>query len=356
MNYTQCRRSGFNFIFEGKTVDYCQNYKYLGIIVNEHLNFEKSNQDLCEGARRALSGIITKIIKNGGFPLKVYKILYESCVCSITDYGSEILGFHEHPSLEKIHNRAIRTFLGLGKNTPIPGIRAEMGWLEPRSRTQTKMIRMLHRLVCMPDSRLTKKIFLWDFNLTETSRISTWGKEARDILTRNNLNQIFQTSIFDLKSIIDELKVSLLNKDQLKFKQQCAMPKLRTYNLIADFSSPKMYLNKPLSFIQRKFLAKTRLGVLQLRIETGRYERPKTPAEQRICKQCSLDSVETEAHFILECPRHSFQREHLFSQIRNEAFPLFSDSEKLIFLLNNSDTVKQTSQYIIDAFDNRLIH
>jgi hypothetical protein len=117
-----------------------------------------------------------------------------------------------------------------------------------------------------------------------------------------------------------------------------------------------MYLNKPLSFIQRKFLAKTRLGVLQLRIETGRYERPKTPAEQIFCKLCSLDSVETEAHFILECPRHSFQREHLFSQIRNEAFPLFSDSEKLIFLLNNSDTVKQTSQYIIDAFDNRLIH
>ena len=352
----QCRRSDFNFLFEGKTVDYCENYKYLGITVNVHLNFEKSTEDLCEGAGRALSGIITKMIKNGGFPLNVYKILYESCVCSITDYGSEILGFNEHNSLEKIHNRAIRSFLGLGKNTPIPGMRAEMGWLEPRSRTQTKMIRMLHRLVCMSDSRLTKKIFLWDFKLTEQSRISTWGREARDILTRNNLNQIFQISIFDLKSIIENLKESLLKKDQFKIRQQCSMPKLRTYNLIADFSSPKMYLHKPLSFIQRKFLAKTRLGVLQLRIETGRYERPKLNAEQRICKQCSLDSVENEAHFILECPRHSFQRDQLFSQIDNESFPQFSGSEKLKFLLNNSDIVKQTSQFIIDAFDNRITH
>ena len=147
-----------------------------------------------------------------------------------------------------------------------------------------------------------------------------------------------------------------MKKDEFKIQQQCSMPKLRTYNLIADFSSPKMYLHKPLSFIQRKFLAKTRLGVLQLRIETGRYERPKLNAEQRICKQCSLDSVENEAHFILECPRHSFQRDQLFSQIDNESFPQFSGSEKLKFLLNNSDIVKQTSQFIIDAFDNRITH
>ena len=214
----QCRRSGFNFIFEGEKLDYCENYKYLGIVINEHLNFEKSTQDLCEAAGRALSGIITKMIKNGGFPLNVYKILYESCVCSITDYGSEVLGFHEYSAREKIHTRAIRAFLGLSKNTPIPGMRAEMGWLEPRSRTQAKMIRMLHRLVCMPPNRLTKKIFLWDFNITVNSRLSTWGKETREILNRNNMNQIFQTSIFDLKSIIENLKTSLLIKDQQKIK------------------------------------------------------------------------------------------------------------------------------------------
>ena len=134
------------------------------------------------------------------------------------------------------------------------------------------------------------------------------------------------------------------------------MPKLRTYNLIADFSSPKVYLLKPLSFIQRKFMAKTRLGVLQLRIETGRYERPKKPAEQRTCKQCSLEVVENEAHFLLECPKHNFLRDQLIGQINNEGFSLLNDTKKLKFLMNNSDIVKQTSQFIINAFDNRLIH
>ena len=64
----QCRKSEFNFTFEGKSVVYCENYKYLGIIVNEHLNFEKSTKDLCDSAGRALSGIITKMIKKWGVP------------------------------------------------------------------------------------------------------------------------------------------------------------------------------------------------------------------------------------------------------------------------------------------------
>ena len=191
------------------------NYKYLGITINENLSFEKARTDLAESAGRALSGIITKMIKNGGFPFNVYTILYESCVCSITDYGSEVLGFSEYQATEKVHNKAARAYLGLGRSTPIPGMRVEMGWLEPRSRTQARMIRMLHRLVCMDSARLTKKIFLWDQKLTETSEISTWGREVRDILTRNNLQGVFYQNIFDLKVTIETLKSSLSLKDQV---------------------------------------------------------------------------------------------------------------------------------------------
>ena len=60
------------------------------------------------------------------------------------------------------------------------------------------------------------------------------------------------------------------------------MSKLRTYNRVAIFNAAKCYLTKPLSFIQSKFLAKLRLGVLGLRIETGRYERPRRLPEERI--------------------------------------------------------------------------
>ena len=73
-----CQRSKFTFIFENKKVEYCDEYKYLGVTINENLNFEKTTAILCESAGRALGGIVTKMIKNGGFPLKVYKTLYDS--------------------------------------------------------------------------------------------------------------------------------------------------------------------------------------------------------------------------------------------------------------------------------------
>ena len=182
--------------------------------MNQNLNFDKTTEELTGAAGRALGGIITKMIKNGGFPLKVYKILYESCVCSISDYGSEILGFHQYDSIEKLHSRAIRAFLGVPRTAPIVGLRSEINWLEPRSRTQLKMIRMYHRLVCMPDNLLTKKIFLWDLHLTENTNLKTWTKEVREVLQRNDSMTLFTTNIFDIKNAVAEIKNSLLAKDQ----------------------------------------------------------------------------------------------------------------------------------------------
>ena len=92
-------------------------------------------------------------------------------------------------------------------------------------------------------------------------------------------------------------------------------------------------------------MVKTRLGVLPIRIETGRYERPKKPADQRLCQQCSLGSVENEIHFLLECPRNTLLRDKLLSQISNEDFYSYTPIEKLKYLLNSSEIVKITSQY-----------
>ena len=352
----QTMRSKFNFTFENKTVDYCNQYKYLGVTLNELLEFEKTIEILAESAGRALGGIITKMIKNGGFPLNIYKILYETCVCSITDYGAEVFGFHQYGSLEKIHSRAIRAFLGVPKTTPVVGLRSEMNWLEPQSRTQLKLLRMYHRLLTMDDNLLTKKIFLWDLRISEGSKFNTWSDEVKSILENNNAVGQFTSNIFNTKTAINSLRDSLLVRDQQSLKEQCqTKPKLRTYNCISSFSADKEYLLMPLTFVQRKFVAKLRLGVLQLRIETGRYERPRKAAADRICKQCDQNIPESEIHFLLQCPKHSLIRANFLSKLSIENFETLSDIEKIKLILNDPSMVKQTAQYIINAFDNRVI-
>ena len=169
-------------------IDYCKFYKYLGITINQHLNFELISNAQTEPASRALFAVLTKMIKNNGFPLKIYELLYNSCVTSISDYGHEVIGFHQYPAIEKLHSKALRFYLGTGKTAPLCGLRSEMSWPEPRSRTQARMFGYYLHLRDLPDDQITKKVVLFDqkFSQKHTNQMC-WSSEIKQILTRTNL-------------------------------------------------------------------------------------------------------------------------------------------------------------------------
>ena len=109
----------------------------------------------------------------------------------------------------------------------------------------------------MGDSRLSKKVFLWDKQLNESGLVNTWYSEITDILQRNGLPNVHRQGLFPLQDTIKHLKHSLLLKDQLKWKSKCLpLPKLRTFIKFKDFSSDSPHIYKPLSFMQRKSLSK----------------------------------------------------------------------------------------------------
>lgn len=56
-----------------------------------------------------------------------------------------------------------------------------------------------------------------------------------------------------------------------------------------------------------------RSGTNKLEIERGRWVHK--PEMQRVCKQCSLNQVENEVHFVAICPKYQDLREHLFQKI-----------------------------------------
>ena len=86
-------QSKFMFLFNKRPVPYCTFYKYLGCSINEYLDYKFTAEVQSDSAGRALSSIITKMIKNKGFPYPVYSVLYQACVRSISENGSEVFGF-----------------------------------------------------------------------------------------------------------------------------------------------------------------------------------------------------------------------------------------------------------------------
>ena len=147
------------------------------------------------------------MIKNGGFPLNVFRKLFDSCVCTVTDYAGEIWGYKLFESNRQLQLRASRAYLGVPKQTPIPGIFSEMNWPEPRSRTQLQMVRHYHRMLKIYDNRLIKKVFLWDKHLNDSGRVSTWSSEIKDILIRNNMAHIYDQGMFPLQYTIKNLTI-----------------------------------------------------------------------------------------------------------------------------------------------------
>ena len=57
------------------------------------------------------------------------------------------------------------------------------------------MVRQYFRIVKMDETRLTKKIHLWDKTFSEVNNIQTWSSEVRDVLLTHNLANYFDPQL-----------------------------------------------------------------------------------------------------------------------------------------------------------------
>ena len=354
------RQSCYMFLFDKQPVPYCRSYKYLGMNIDEHLNFQLSVNKQTEGAERALSAVITKMIKNAGFPLSVYSMLYRSCVTSVADYTAPLTGYNEYDMPLKLQLRAIRAFLGVSKNAASAGVLSEVNWLLPKMRTRIIMTRQYHRLLNMDCTRLPKKVFKWDQRLNNENRISTWSNEIKEIFHESNLEMIYSNEYnFDLKFTIKYMEQEYLKKQAIQLREECMqLPKLRTFILFKNFNIEEVYPKKHLSFYNRRLLARMRLGCLPLHIETGRYEVPRLKEEDRLCKICQLcyceSVVESETHFLFQCPAYRIERDKWFHAMNLPLdFNTLTIGNKLSLIFNEPCNIKSTSAYIAGAFSAR---
>ena len=56
-----CERTQVDFHLNGFSIEVCANYKYLGVILNEFLDFTETANVLSEAAGRAFSSLVTNL-------------------------------------------------------------------------------------------------------------------------------------------------------------------------------------------------------------------------------------------------------------------------------------------------------
>ena len=138
-------------------IDIVPEYKYLGCILNEHVDFKTTADTLASSAGRALGSIINTCLKENSLQYNTFTKLFQSCVVPIMDYGAGVWGYPIFDKPNTIQNRAIRAFLGTHRFTSNVAIQGDMGWTFPVVRRRLCILRMWNRLLTMDEFRLKKE-------------------------------------------------------------------------------------------------------------------------------------------------------------------------------------------------------
>ena len=112
---------------------------------------------------------------------------------------------------------------------------------------------------------------------------------------------------------------------------------LRTYFTFKNIFKKETYLDVINDFDLRKTLTQFRVSAHRLAIESGRYRN--IESNKRICKFCSLNLIEDENHFLLECPLYSNDRNVFLDSVSsyNSNFKNMHNEHKFIWLLSCED-------------------
>ena len=136
-------------------------YRYLGLVLTEHLDYNITAKSVAQAAHRALGILIAKGRVHGGFPYSIYTKLYNTLVQPIIDYGSHVWGHKTFAAIQAMQIHALRYFLGLGKRAPLAALQGDMGWTHQEHHQWLTVTRQWYRLVKMVPSWLSHRVFIW---------------------------------------------------------------------------------------------------------------------------------------------------------------------------------------------------
>ena len=132
MHFTPKRypRSSAQFLLNGVSLPFVSQYKYLGVILDEHITFKEAAANRLDQATEAFWSIQRAL---SSVPGDAYKKFFESLVAPLLDYCSPIWSHSlTRSSLERLQQHVYRCFLGVGRNHALAAAAGDLCWMANR--------------------------------------------------------------------------------------------------------------------------------------------------------------------------------------------------------------------------------
>ena len=357
-------RSSFVFKVGESHLKTVSKYRYLGLFIDEYLDYKVTADHVSKSAQRALGLIIAKSKAFGGIPFNCFKKMYESIVVPIINYGSCVWGQQQYSSINSVHNRACRYFLGVRKCTSNAAVQGDVGLDPPIVKQHESIARQWVRMNEMCDTRLNKKIFIWSKKYASHG-CKNWvyklmmyyrNHKLGDLLKLQSIDKKYAVSLVRnvvLKNYVDEWKKEVNRVSGKK----CGRNKLRTYCKFKQDFATEIYVDHIYNRKWRSAYAKFRCGTAPISIELGRYEG--LPENERTCPFC-INVIENEVHVLTECSLYIDLRSELYMVLAGKIpnFLNMNNCTKTYVMLSSQDfnVVKAVAKTCSLILDRRLLH
>ncbi len=113
-----------------------------------------------------------------------------------------------------------------------------------------------------------------------------------------------------------------------------------------------------ISLKHRKLFCSFTISCHDLKIERGRYCSPSIAPEDRICKNCNIQT-QTEEHFMLFCPKFRKLRLKLIRNISEIDASIYNilHSSRFVYMMNNQNVeiIKLVMDFLLKAYTDRAL-
>ncbi|MEW8546081.1 MAG: hypothetical protein AB2693_21380, partial [Candidatus Thiodiazotropha sp.] len=353
-----------------------KNYRYLGVYFSVSGIFSCAQDDIFKKSIKATFKL-TKSITSGEPSIRTSLHLFDHMIKPIVLYGSEIWGVFKTQSAacrkdsvfsfeniyknnvsDKSQIRYLKYILGVNKYTSNLAVLSETGRFPMYFSIILSIVKYLYRF-----ENLSYGLLKQSYEMTKKLHdkgVESWYSSALYILKLLNLN-IFACRNLGENQLIYIVKRNLISKYKTFWRQE-KDKKVNNGKLDTYFSFKTDFCKEPYLDLQdfhlRKAICKLRISAHSLLIETGRYAKKGSLArEQRICRFCNLNTVESEVHFLTECSLYDDERLELFSKINiiNSNFALLNNTDKARWMLlqENQSILWALGFYIHCCFEKR---
>ena len=289
-------------------------------------------------------------------PKIAFKV-FDCQILPILEYGCEVLYTgRDIQQFEVIHLKYIKHALGLRTQTPTLAVYGDTGRFPLLVRQQIVILKYWNRLLSLSADNPIKHAYVMLMEL-DALGFDNWCTRIRQLLDSLNLSHLWQQQCMSSISILDakeKIVQNFITKWKCNINDSIISPKLRSYKLFKYSFCVEPYLLVLNDNNLIRSMARLRQSSHDLEIERGRYNKPKTPAFQRICKRCNSLEVDDEVHFLIDCSSAETERRTLFSvcQMYIQNFFTNTSRNKFISIMSSREVavVKALSIFVFHNF------